>query len=33
MFTIIVTSGAGYIGGNFIHYYLNSHSEDRVVYR
>ena len=31
MSTIIVTGGAGFIGGNFIHYYLKSHLEDRVV--
>jgi len=29
--TIIVTGGAGFIGGNFIHYYLKEHPEDRVV--
>ncbi len=29
--TIIVTGGAGFIGGNFIHYYLNKHPEDRVI--
>lgn len=29
--TIIVTGGAGFIGGNFIHYYLSSHPEDRVI--
>jgi len=29
--TIIVTGGAGFIGGNFIHYYLNKHLEDRVI--
>lgn len=29
--TIIVTGGAGFIGGNFIHYYLHEHPEDRVV--
>lgn len=29
--TIIVTGGAGFIGGNFIHYYLSAHPEDRVV--
>ena len=29
--TIIVTGGAGFIGGNFIHYHLNQHPEDRVV--
>lgn len=31
MSTVIVTGGAGFIGGNFIHYYLKSHPEDRVV--
>lgn len=31
MSTIIVTGGAGFIGGNFIHYYLSSYPEDRVV--
>ena len=29
--TIIVTGGAGFIGGNFIHYYLSAHPGDRVV--
>ena len=29
--TIIVTGGAGFIGGNFIHYYLKEHTEDRVI--
>ena len=29
--TIIVTGGAGFIGGNFIHYHLNAHPEDRIV--
>lgn len=29
--TIIVTGGAGFIGGNFVHYYLNKHPEDRVI--
>ncbi len=29
--TIIVTGGAGFIGGNFIHYYLKKHSDDRVI--
>ena len=28
---VIVTGGAGFIGGNFIHYYLKEHPEDRVV--
>ena len=31
MSTIIVTGGAGFIGGNFIHYHLKTHPEDRVV--
>ena len=31
MSTIFVTGGAGFIGGNFIHYYLEDHLEDRVV--
>lgn len=29
--TIIVTGGAGFIGGNFIHYYFKEHPIDRVV--
>ena len=29
--TILITGGAGFIGGNFIHYYLTAHPEDRVV--
>lgn len=29
--TIIVTGGAGFIGGNFIHYHLREHPADRVV--
>lgn len=29
--TIIVTGGAGFIGGNFIHYYFKEHPEDRVI--
>lgn len=29
--TIIVTGGAGFIGGNFIHYHLKKHTKDRVV--
>ena len=28
---IIVTGGAGFIGGNFVHYSLKKHPEDRVV--
>ena len=31
MSTVIVTGGAGFIGGNFIHYYLKEHPEDRVI--
>ena len=31
MSTVIVTGGAGFIGGNFVHYYLGAHPEDRVV--
>ena len=29
--TILITGGAVFIGGNFIHYYLTAHPEDRVV--
>ena len=29
--TIIVTGGAGFIGGNYIHYHLMEHPNDRVV--
>ena len=29
--TIFVTGGAGFIGGNFIHYHLKEHPQDRVV--
>jgi dTDP-glucose 4,6-dehydratase len=28
---IIVTGGAGFIGGNFIHYYIKAHPDDRVI--
>lgn len=28
---IIVTGGAGFIGGNFIHYMLREHPEDRII--
>ena len=31
MMTVFVTGGAGFIGGNFIHYYLSAHPENRVV--
>lgn len=29
--TVIVTGGAGFIGSNFIHYYMKNHPEDRVI--
>ena len=29
--TIIVTGGAGFIGGNFVHYMLGKYPEDRIV--
>lgn len=29
--TVFVTGGAGFIGGNFIHYYLTKHPNDRVI--
>jgi len=29
--TILIAGGAGFIGGNYIHYYLNKHSEDKVI--
>ena len=29
--TIVVTGGAGFIGGNFIHYCLREHPDDRIV--
>ena len=29
--TVIVTGGAGFIGGNFVYYMLQNHPEDRVV--
>jgi len=29
--TIVVTGGAGFIGGNFVHYYLREHPADRVI--
>ena len=28
---IVVTGGAGFIGGNFIHYYLSRHPNDQVI--
>lgn len=31
MQTVLVTGGAGFIGSNFIHYWLKHHPEDRVI--
>ena len=31
MFRLLVTGGAGFIGGNFVHYWLANHPADRVV--
>ena len=31
MKTILVTGGAGFIGGNFVYYTLNHHQEDRII--
>lgn len=31
MSNIVVTGGAGFIGGNYIHYHLKEHPEDRVM--
>ena len=28
---IIVTGGAGFIGGNFVHYMLKAHPEYRII--
>ena len=28
---IIVTGGAGFIGGNFVHYMVNTYPEDMIV--
>lgn len=28
---LLVTGGAGFIGGNFVHYILKNHPEDSVV--
>ncbi len=28
---VLVTGGAGFIGSNFIHYWLNNHQEDQIV--
>ena len=29
--TIVVTGGAGFIGGNYIHYHMNANPEDRLI--
>lgn len=31
MKTILITGGAGFIGGNFVYYTLNHHPEDRII--
>ncbi|KKI99053.1 dTDP-glucose 4,6-dehydratase [Prochlorothrix hollandica] len=31
MLTLLVTGGAGFIGSNFVHYWLDRHPEDRLV--
>lgn len=31
MKTILVTGGAGFIGSNFVHYWLKNHPEDKVI--
>src|SRR5262249_9382935 len=31
MRNILVTGGAGFIGGNFVHYWLREHADDRLV--
>lgn len=31
MKTLLVTGGAGFIGSNFIHYWLDNHPDDRVI--
>ncbi len=29
--TLLVTGGAGFIGSNFVHYYLQNHPEDKII--
>lgn len=29
--TLLITGGAGFIGSNFIHYYLKNHPEDKII--
>ena len=31
MRSLLVTGGAGFIGGNFVHYWLRKHPQDRLV--
>ncbi|MCB1754582.1 MAG: GDP-mannose 4,6-dehydratase, partial [Gammaproteobacteria bacterium] len=31
MACLLVTGGAGFIGANFVHYWLNNYPDDRVV--
>src|SRR5678816_1158362 len=31
MAKLLVTGGAGFIGGNFVHYWLREHPDDRLV--
>ncbi|AKM81430.1 MAG: dTDP-glucose 4,6-dehydratase [Candidatus Pacebacteria bacterium GW2011_GWF2_38_9] len=29
--TLLITGGAGFIGSNFVHYYLQNHPEDKII--
>lgn len=29
--TLLITGGAGFIGGNFVHYWLKNHPEDKII--
>ena len=31
MADLLVTGGAGFIGGNFVHYWAKNHPDDRIV--